>query len=114
MILAGVIITLLIIGGFYNFTHSKISPTLISISKVDVQSDFITLNGSLAGSAMWHNGYKVTFKDSALYVDIMVSPVQLPGRTGDIVVSIPNKYGTVKKIYLTGHNSEEDKMIWAQ
>ncbi|GEM_PF-2371339 len=77
-----------------------------------VASNSVSINGSLSASALWYYGYETEYRDAALYVRIKGGSINLPNSSGDFMISIPNTFGIIDKIYLQGSAANDIKLIW--
>lgn len=110
------ILIVIALAGLYGLTHGRMSTNVVTFSYVAVSTSTIELKGGTFFTGFgWYNGYKADYKDGVLYVDLVVSMIHRPGMQGTpFSISIPNTYGTINRIYLRGHGSEGDKLIWQQ
>lgn len=102
-----------IIIGLILTSKSAIDPNSVNFSIITVTPQTITLHGgSLAGSAVWYGGYRSKYQDGLLTVSVLGKPIKLPGSKSDpFTITIPNKYGDVRMIELSG-GKDNFKIIW--
>ena len=114
-IIAAVVILVVI---YYLFRGTTESPHWIGIMNQDISDKEISLQGTFAESAKAYRGYSVHYNTEILYIKIRSSiAIDIPpflSRSGDFNITIPNKFGEIKEIYLEGNNPSENKLIWSK
>jgi len=100
--------------GVYFFTRYTVNPAVIHFARVRVANSMVVLeNGSFAGSSMWYSGYSTKYNNGVLSVKIQARSIKFPGATNDpFTISIPNTYGDIHKIRLSGGSNFQDRVIW--
>jgi hypothetical protein len=95
-------------------------PRSVYVAAVEVNDRAITMHLSLSGSSDFYANYKTDYRDGALYVTIIATYFKRYGKHDPAldadyryIVNIPNTYGPIKSIYLSGSLPEEDQLIWA-
>ncbi len=86
-------------------------PNTIDITNIDVTDNFINVKGEFNGSAVWYEGYKTKYDNGNLYITILGLKLA-PASKGSINISIPNNFGKIDAIYLTGDRNNDDILIW--
>lgn len=117
MILIGIGIALaVVVTGLvaYLYAGYVVNPDVVHFAHVSEMPQAILLEGgTFAGSAMWYSGYSATYQDGVLTVTIRARSVPLPGSMDDpFTVSIPNTYGSVREVRVSGGDGFTDKVIW--
>ncbi len=88
-----------------------ISPQNMMVHKVNVSDSYINLKGIPLGSAVQYKGCKTEYKDGILYVTIYGGLFSFR-KNGFTNISIKNRYGDIKEIYLKGKPSSSTELIW--
>ena len=98
---------------FWSTTHVIFNPETIALTSASVTNDHIHITGTSASSAFGFTGYDVAYENKALYFTIHGSMYDTPlSRIKPFEISVPNTYGTISKIYITGDSSGADKLVW--
>lgn len=84
--------------------------------ELNVTKENINIKGSIGESAKAYRGYDVNYKNENLYIKIRSSiALELPPllhRSGEFIISIPNKYGKINEIYFEGRDPSDNTRIW--
>ncbi|MBD7967472.1 hypothetical protein [Paenibacillus gallinarum] len=89
-----------------------INPEIIYISESKVSEQSISLTGGIIDSASLYKGYKVDYRDHALYVQIQGNLLSLHKSSGDFHLNIKNKYKDLHKIYIQGSDKTNLELVW--
>jgi hypothetical protein len=112
-IILGIIIVLVVLYLFYGITEP---PRWIGIIDRNVTDKKITVSGTFGESAKAYTGYSTQYNNEKLYIKIRstIALGYLPflKKSGDFIISIPNKNGEIKEVYLQGDNPSENVLIW--
>ena len=108
-VFTAVIIAFPIVIGFY-MLNKVVDPEEIMVTKTEVSSELITIQGGFADSISRYHGYNISHHNHSLFIQIKGS--KLPkGDSKDFTISLSNTYGEVDEIYLLGRDNSRKK-IW--
>ena len=107
-IILGIFIIGLVVLLLFN---STVHPKNIFVSAVNVSDSKITLKGTFTDSAILYKGYKAEYKNSTLYIKIKGGLFSF-SNSKDLNLSIINKYGKIKEIYLQDDSSSGNVLIF--
>lgn len=99
----------------YVLTRRTADPGTVYISQVNVTPETIELKKlSFVESAVWYVGYSTHYDNGVLTIKIYErGPIRFPGDQYDgFTLSIPNTYGNIHEIHLSGGGNFSDKVIW--
>ncbi len=112
-IILTIVISIIIIGVMFNMIFTfTVHPSVIFVKNVNVTNNIIAMEGEFAASAIWFKGYRAEYHNNILYIKIKGSSISFPNLSGSINISIPNKYGTINKIYLQDNVPSGNIIIW--
>ncbi|MDF2837846.1 MAG: putative rane protein [Paenibacillus sp.] len=63
--------------------------------------------GGFADSANKFRGYKLSYNDGILYIQMRGSLLSLSGSGGDFNITLPNRYDELRGIYIQGADSSD-------
>ena len=109
-----VVVLILTIGLALSFIlhNNVVNTSSIYISNIGVSDKKIDLSGSFSASAIFYRGYSVDYRDENLYISLKGNVFNTTNSSGEFNISIPNKYGKIKEIYLEGATPTEKVLIW--
>jgi len=114
ILLIGFLISGVIIIGVLFLIFQNVQPSAIAVESVNISDNNIDVKGTLVASHLFYRGFETDYHDETLYITIKGSIVKLPKASGDFSISLPNKYGKIKVVYLKAGTPTENIIIWSK
>ena len=108
------ILALILIGiGYVNIfvIGSYVNPASIDIKQVKIDDYQIKVSGLVVNGFQGYSGYKVMYKNKAVYLKIRYSVVSFFNPSGSFEINAAGYFEGASKAYLLGPNGET-KLIW--
>lgn len=109
----GAAVAILLAGtAVFLYSPKTMSSNLVFLSNCEVAEGTITVQGGFADSANKFRGYKLSYNDGILYIQMRGSLLSLSGSGGEYDITLPNRYDGLREIYIQGADSSDRVLAW--